>query len=341
MPDSDILGIHHVTAIASDPQRNLEFYSGVLGLRLVKRTVNFDDPSTYHLYYGDEVGSPGSLMTFFPWPGAYRGQRGVGQAAVTAFSVLPSAIGFWMERLVRLGVEHDAMVKRGPEGDQERVIALRDQDGTALEIVGHAAAEGRRPWGRAPGVSEEHAIRGFHSVTLWVDAHEPTERVLVDSLGFEPQRDDETTRRYIVGTGAPGCIVDVRAVGGFLAATSGAGTVHHVAFEVESDTSELAVRERLERAGLLPTPVIDRTYFHSVYFSEPGGVLFELATSSPGFLVDEPIERLGERLMLPPQYEPGRAAIERALPPLSSEKLGPETSAFADRPDSSLESPGP
>jgi catechol 2,3-dioxygenase-like lactoylglutathione lyase family enzyme len=340
MPDSPVLGIHHVTGIASEPQRNLEFYSGVLGLRLVKRTVNFDDPSTYHLYYGDEVGSPGSIMTFFPWPGSFRGQRGVGQAAVTSFSVLPSAIGFWMERLVRLGIEHDAMVKRGPDGDQERVIALRDHDGTALEIVGHAAAEGRRPWGRAAGVAEDHAIRGFHSVTLWVHEHEPTERVLVDSLGFQPLREDETTRRYVVGTGAPGCIVDVRAVGGFLASTSGAGTVHHVAFEVESDPSELAVRERLEEIGLRPTPVIDRMYFHSVYFSEPGGVLFELATSAPGFLIDEPIETLGERLMLPPQFESSRAAIERALPPLSSERVGPETSAFAAPADEKPESPG-
>jgi glyoxalase family protein len=330
--NNSVVGIHHVTAIASEPQRNLEFYSRILGLRLVKRTVNFDDPSTYHLYYGDEVGSPGSLMTFFPWPGAHRGQRGVGQAAVTSFSVLPSAIGFWMERLVRLGVDHDAMLKRGPEGDQERVIALRDHDGTALEIVGHAASEGRRPWSGAPGISEEHAIRGFHSVTLWVDRHEPTERVLVDTLGFQPLRDDETTRRYIVGTGAPGCIVDVRAVGGFLASTSGAGTVHHVAFEVESDSSELAVREQLESTGLQPTPVIDRSYFHSVYFSEPGGVLFELATSSPGFLIDEPLDALGERLMLPPLYEPRREWIEQALPPLSTKAPGPETSAFADEP---------
>ena len=332
MSDSRILGLHHVTAIASEPQRNLEFYSGVLGLRLVKRTVNFDDPSTYHLYYGDEVGSPGSLMTFFPWPNAFRGQRGVGQAAVTSFSVLPSAMGFWMERLVRLGVEHDAMTKRGPDGDQERIIALRDHDGTALEIVGHAAAEGRRPWGRAAGITEEHAIRGFHSVTLWVDKHEPTEKVLIDALGFQPLRDDDTTRRYVVGTGAPGCIVDVRAVGGFLHASSGAGTVHHVAFEVESDASEQSVRESLGANALHPTPVIDRMYFHSVYFNEPGGVLFELATSAPGFLIDEPIDRLGERLMLPPQYESHRVEIERALPPLSTEKLGPDTSAFADLP---------
>jgi catechol 2,3-dioxygenase-like lactoylglutathione lyase family enzyme len=224
------------------------------------------------------------------------------------------------------------MVKRGPAGDQERVIALRDHDGTVLEIVGHAAAEGRRPWGSAAGIPEEHALRGFHSVTLWVPRHEPTEQVLVDLLGFAPQREEETTRRYVVGSGAPGCIVDVRAVGGFLASTNGAGTVHHVAWEVESDASELALRERLGDAGLAPTPVMDRNYFHSVYFNEPGGVLFELATSAPGFLIDEPLEHLGERLMLPAQYEPSRAAIERALPVLSNEEPGPATSAFASAP---------
>jgi glyoxalase family protein len=309
-----ILGIHHVTAIASDPQRNLDFYSGVLGLRLVKRTVNYDDPGTYHLYYGDEQGTPGSIMTFFPWPGAYRGQQGVGQVAVTSFSVLPSAIAFWLERLVRYGVEHSLPVKRGPAGDEERVITLRDHDGTMLEIVGHPAAEARRPWSGAPGIAPEHAIRGFHGVTLWVDAVEPTERALIDTLGFRQVRDDERIRRYAVGGGGPGALVDVRGIGGFLGATTGAGTVHHVAWEVASDESELAVRQRVLGAGMQPTPVIDRTYFHSVYFTEPGGVLFELATSSPGFTVDEPVERLGERLMLPERYEPRRGAIEGALP---------------------------
>ena len=313
---SEILGIHHVTAIASDPQRNLDFYTGVLGLRLVKRTVNYDDPSTYHLYYGDEEGTPGSIMTFFPWPGAHRGQQGVGQVSVTSFSVLPGAIAFWLERLVRYGVEHALPVKRGPVGDEERVISFRDHDGTMLELVGHAGAEARRPWSGAPGIAPEHAIRGFHGVTLWVDVVEPTERLLVDTLGFRALRDDESTRRFAVGGGGPGALVDVRAVGGFLAASDGPGTVHHVAWNVETDAGELAVRERVIAAGTHPTPVIDRTYFHSVYFREPGGVLFELATASPGFAVDEPVSRLGEQLMLPEHYEKRRAALERALPPL-------------------------
>jgi catechol 2,3-dioxygenase-like lactoylglutathione lyase family enzyme len=320
---SEILGIHHVTAIAADPQRNVDFYSGVLGLRLVKRTVNFDDPGTYHLYYGDEVGTPGSIMTFFPWPGAHRGQQGVGQVAVTSFSVLPSAIAFWLERLVRFGVEHSLPAKRGPAGDEERVITLRDHDGTMLEIVGHPAAEGRIPWSGA-GIPADHAIRGFHGVTLWVDVVEPTERTLVDTMGFRAQRDGESTRRYVVGDGGPGALVDVRGIGGFLGATEGAGTVHHVAWNVASDESELAVRQRVIASGLHPTAVIDRTYFHSVYFREPGGVLFELATSQPGFAVDEDVAHLGERLMLPPRYESRRAALEGALPPIHLLRTGDE-----------------
>lgn len=311
---STILGIHHVTAIASDPQRNLDFYAGLLGLRLVKRTVNFDDPETYHLYYGDETGTPGSIMTFFPWPGARRGRQGTGQVAVTSFAVPPGALGFWIERLVRYGVKYDGPTKRGAGADAEQVIAFKDHDGLLVEIVASAAAESRPAWGDAPGIPREHAIHGFHGVTLWVDTGDATEKVLVDTLGFRAVRDDASTRRFAVGDGGPGTIVDLRAIGGFVEGASGAGTIHHVAFAVADDDAELAVRERVTRASLRPTPVIDRQYFHSVYFREPAGVLFELATHPPGFTVDEPVERLGERLMLPPQYEPHRAQIEAVLP---------------------------
>lgn len=311
---SNVLGIHHVTAIASDPQRNLDFYGGLLGLRLVKRTVNFDDPQTYHLYYGDEVGTPGSIMTFFPWPGARQGRQGVGQSAVTSFSILPGSLGFWLERLLRHGVKYDNPIKRGSGADAEQVIAFRDHDGLMLELVAHAGAEQRPAWGDAPGIPRQHAIHGFHGVTLWVDRAEPTERVLVDTLGFRAVREDGATRRYIAGDGGPGTIVDVRAVGGFGVGAGGSGVVHHVAFAVESDEAELAVRERVTAAGLRPTPVIDRNYFHSVYFREPGGVLFELATNAPGFAIDEPVAHLGEGLMLPHQYEAQRAEIEAVLP---------------------------
>jgi predicted esterase/catechol 2,3-dioxygenase-like lactoylglutathione lyase family enzyme len=310
-----IRGIHHVTAIASDPQRNLDFYAGVLGLRLVKRTVNFDDPQTYHFYYGDDVGHPGSILTFFPWPGARRGRQGTGQVAVTSFAVLPAALGFWIERLLRHGVKYEGPARRGPSGaDSEAVIAFKDHDGLMLEIVAHAGAEARPAWGDAPGIARENAIHGFHGVTLWVGDGEPTEKVLVDTLGFRPVGEERGTRRFEAGEGGPGTFVDVRSIGGFVQGAGGAGTVHHVAWSVADDATQLAVRERVVDAGLHPTPVIDRNYFHSVYFREPGGILYELATNPPGFAIDEPIERLGERLMLPPQYEPHRAEIEAVLP---------------------------
>jgi predicted esterase/catechol 2,3-dioxygenase-like lactoylglutathione lyase family enzyme len=312
-----VLGIHHVTAIAGDPQRNLDFYAGILGLRFVKRTVNFDDPQTYHFYYGDEIGTPGTILTFFPWPGARRGRQGTGQVAVTSFAVLPTALGFWLERLIRFGIRFDGPTKRGAShGDPEQILAFRDPDGLMLEIVSHPGADVRPGWGGAPGISLEHSLRGFHTVTLWEESGDDTERVLVDTLGFRPLRDVEGTRRYTTGDGSPGTLVDVRSIGGFPSAVSGAGTVHHVAWSVTDDAAQLEMRERVLEAGFEPTPVIDRNYFHSVYFREPGGVLFELATKLPGFTVDEPVEHLGERLMLPAQYEPVRAQIEAALPPI-------------------------
>src|SRR3954463_11380641 len=176
-----VLGIHHVTAIAGDPQRNLDFYAGVLGLRFVKRTVNFDDPHTYHFYFGDDVGTPGSIMTFFPWPRAFRGRQGTGQAAVTSFAVVPESIGFWVERLLAHGVKYEGPKKRD---DDERVLTFRDHDGLMLEIVGHRSAEGRRVWDGAAGIPGEHAIRGFHSVTLWQEHGAKTETLLTETLGF-------------------------------------------------------------------------------------------------------------------------------------------------------------
>jgi predicted esterase/catechol 2,3-dioxygenase-like lactoylglutathione lyase family enzyme len=326
-----VLGIHHVTAIAGDPQRNLDSYAGVLGLRFVKRTVNFDDPQTYHFYYGDEVGSPGTIMTFFPWPGARRGRQGTGQVAVTSFSVVPTALGFWLERLIRHGIRFDGPTKRGAtHGDTEQVLAFRDHDGLMLEIVAHPDADVRPGWSGAPGIPSDNAIRGFHTVTLWEASGDDTERLLVDTLGFRPHREEEGTRRYTVGEGGPGSLVDVRTIGGFPEAASGAGTVHHVAWSVADDAAELAVRKRVLEAGLEPTPVIDRSYFQSVYFREPGGVLFELATKLPGFTVDEPVETLGQRLMLPPQYEPFRAQLEAALPPIHLSMPSAESTVFAD-----------
>ena len=327
---SSLSGIHHVTAIASDPQRNLDFYAGLLGLRLVKRTVNFDDPQTYHFYFGDEVGTPGSIMTFFPWPGARRGRQGSGQVAVTSFAVLPGAIGFWVERLLRYNVQYDGPRRRRSGGEVEQVLAFKDHDGLMLEIVGSPGAEARPAWAGAPGVPVEHAIHGFHGVTLWVDERHATERVLLDTLGFREASEDGTSKRYVVGDGTPGTIVEVREIGGFGRALGGAGTVHHVAFAVADDATELAVRERVLESGLRPTPVIDRNYFHSVYFREPGGVLYELATITPGFAIDERVEHLGESLKLPPQYEPHRAEIEAVLPRIHLPMSSSATSVFAE-----------
>lgn len=307
-------GIHHVTAIASDPQRNLDFYAGMLGLRLVKRTVNFDDPRTYHLYFGDEAGTPGTILTFFPWPGAQRGRQGPGQVAVTSFAILPGSVGFWIERLVRYNVPYEGPVTRNIGGPPERVISFRDPDGLLLELVSSAGAEARPGWGGAAGIPRAHAVRGFHSVTLWVENGEETEQVLVQTLGFKTLGESGTTRRFSAAQGRAGMWVDVRATGGFIQGVSGAGTVHHVAWSVPDDAAQLAVRERVTGAGLSATPVIDRHYFRSVYFREPGGVLYELATNPPGFAIDEPLERLGERLMLPPRYEADRRAIEAVLP---------------------------
>jgi catechol 2,3-dioxygenase-like lactoylglutathione lyase family enzyme len=308
---TSVLGIHHVTAIAGDPQRNLDFYAGVLGLRLVKRTVNFDDPGSYHLYYGDETGRPGSLLTFFPWPGARRGRQGTGQVSVTSFSIPVSSIGYWVERLVRSSVPFEGPSRRL----REQVLSLNDPDGMLIELVADDAGDSRPPWGGGP-VPGEHAIHGVHSVTLWTDGAAETERALVETLGLGRVAEGEGRRRFAVGHGTPGQIVDVRDVPGFWRGVVAVGTVHHVAFRASDDAHEEALATQVRDGGLRITDQIDRTYFRSMYFNEPGGVLFELATDAPGFLIDEPADRLGETLALPPWLEARRPAIEGALPPL-------------------------
>ena len=303
-------GIHHVTAIASDPQQNLDFYAGVLGMRLVKRTVNFDDPTTYHFYFGDRDGNPGSILTFFPWPGSRRGRQGAGQAAVVAFAILPSAVGFWMERFIKHRVEFEHPKTRF---DDERVIAFRDPDGMLCELVAHPSAESGDGW-RAPAIPLEHSLRGVYSVTLWQESCDLTGKLLIDSLGMEPIREQASIFRYSTKSHTIGSIVDLRCVPGLWPGVMGAGTVHHVAFRAASDEEQLAERNRLVEKGFNVTPQIDRDYFHSIYFREPGGVLFEIATDSPGFTVDEPEESLGRSLKLPEWLEPRRFEIEALLP---------------------------
>lgn len=303
-------GIHHVTAIASDPGTNLEFYTGVLGLRLVKKTVNFDDPGTYHLYYGDGVGTPGTILTFFSFPGARRGVRGVGQATSTSFSVPEGSLGWWLERLERYGVPRDEPVERF----DEEVLTFLDPDGLKLELVAHDGAGEVAHWQEGP-VPPERAIRGFHSVALTLGSTRPTADLLVEGLGLEAAGEAAGRSRFR-GTAPIGARVDLIQSSGSSRGTVAAGTVHHVAFRVPSEEEQLAWRDQLIGAGLGVTPVRDRRYFRSIYFREPGGVLFEIATDPPGFTADETVQELGSSLKLPPWLEPHRGEIEAALPPI-------------------------
>ncbi|HYF38181.1 MAG TPA: ring-cleaving dioxygenase [Gemmatimonadales bacterium] len=305
------MGIHHVTAIAGDPQRNLDFYAGVLGLRLVKLTVNFDDPGSYHLYYGDEVGRPGTILTFFPWPHGMRGRQGAGQITTIALAIPPGALGFWIERLISQGITYRGPTRRF----DEQVLAFSDPDGLPLELVATAAALAQEPWSDGP-VSPEQAIRGVHGATIWEDGEAGTGTFLNQVLGMASVGEDEGLSRYAAEGSGPGLVVDLRRAGGFWRGTGGVGTVHHLAFRAAGDEEQLAKRSEIESRGFDITPVIDRQYFHSVYFREPGGVLFEIATDGPGFAIDEAVSELGSHLKLPPMYEPNRGRIELALPPL-------------------------
>jgi len=303
-------GIHHVTAIAGEPQRNVDFYAGLLGLRVVKKTVNFDDPGTYHLYYGDGAGSPGSIMTFFPWAGAPRGRIGAGQLTVTSFSVPAASLGHWTERLVEGAVRFE----KPEERFGETVLRFSDPDGLRLELV--AAGEDRREgWADGP-LSADDAVRGFHHVTLAVADPQRTAELLTDTLGFRVMGEAEGRTRYEAGEGGPGTAVDVAVGTGFPPGTMGVGTVHHVAFRVPDEAAQLELREKVSSLGYNVTPVLERNYFRSIYFREPGGVLIEVATIGPGFLVDEDEAALGRALKLPLWEEPNRAAIEAALPPI-------------------------
>jgi glyoxalase family protein len=303
-------GIHHVTAISGEPQRNVDFYAGLLGLRLVKKTVNFDDPGTYHLYYGDGAGSPGSIMTFFPWAGAPQGRIGAGQLTVTSFSVPATALGYWTQRLVEAGVRFEKPEDRFGE----TVLRVTDPDLLRLELV--AAPDDRREgWDGGP-VPADHAVRGFHHVTLASSDPASTARLMTDTLGFRQTGEVEGRTRFEAGEGGPGNTVDVASGAGFPRGTIGVGTVHHVAFRVPDDETQLELREKVAALGNNVTPVLDRNYFRSIYFREPGGVLFEIATDPPGFAADEDPERLGESLKLPPWLEPQRDRLEEVLPPL-------------------------
>ena len=316
-----ITGLHHITVIAGDAQENLDFYAGVLGMRLVKKTVNQDVPGTYHLFYADGDAHAGTDLTFFPWPDMAPGQQGVGLTVEVALAVPPGSLDYWAGRLLHHGVQPGPMAARFGE----RLLTFADPHGLTVALVESADEREFTPW-RKSTVPEGSQIRGLHGVRLLEHSMAPTAALLTGTLGFEVLGEEDGWRRFGLRGGGSGRVLDIKEAPHQRQGTWGTGSVHHIAWRVPDDATELEVRRRLERAGGRPTQVIDRFWFKSVYFREPGGALFEIATDGPGFAVDEPIDQLGARLVLPPWLEPRRAVIEASLPPLREpEPVGGES----------------
>ena len=307
-----IKGLHHVTAVARDPQQNLDFYRNVLGQRFVKRTVNFDAPDTYHFYFADEIGSPGSVLTFFAWPGMRKGVRGNGETNVVAYNVPVGSLRYWQERLAQNGIKAETIEERFGE----KVLPFTDPDGMHLELVEVESLPSIRFWEEGP-IPEEYALRGFHGITLWLDEVEPTSELLVNQMGYQAAGQEGNRHRFVSDKNELGHIVDIVHRPGKASAGFGAGSIHHIAFRVPNDDEQLEYQSKIHSAGYGVTEVLDRNYFHSIYFRERGGVLFEIATDTPGFAVDEPVEELGETLKLPEWFEPNREEIEQNLLPIT------------------------
>ncbi len=312
MSEKSILGLHHITAITADAQKNIDFYTKVLGLKFTKLTVNFDDPSSYHLYFGDKLGAPGTALTFFAWPQGSPGRQGVDQAMTIAFSIPQSAIGFWVGRLTEKGI---AFEKNPEPRFNDNYLRFKDPDGIILELVADDATVNDKTF-TGYGVPLECAIKGFYSVTLWEDGFEATDKFLKDVMGYEFIGQSEVIFRYQLSGSGLGRVLDVRSAPDFWRGEMGTGIIHHVAFKTADDKTQAAWHDKLVKLRADVSPIIDRKYFHSIYFHEPGGVLFEIATAGPGFTVDEPEEELGTSLQLPPQYEAHREAIKKVLPPV-------------------------
>lgn len=315
-----LMGLHHVTAVARNPKHNLEFYTNVLGLRLVKKTVDFDEPDTYHFYFGDAQGTPGTILTFFPWTDKPDGRLGTGQASAVAFAVPPDALGFWEERLSERGLSfYEPTTRFEGSAMEEQALVFRDEDGLCVELVEdrigdkHADAAA---WWKDGGIARDTAIRGLHSVTLALQETGATDILLRDTLGFDIVAQDANRTRYALGAGGAGRFLDALDLPGTPRGQIGPGTIHHLAWRVSDDSVEQALREKLVSAGLDVTGFRDRKYFHSIYFDEPGGVLFEIATDPPGFAVDELFDELGRGLQLPAGLEPRREELLKSLPPL-------------------------
>lgn len=303
-------GLHHVTAIASDPQRNVEFYTQALGLRLIKQTVNFDAPHVWHLYYGDEAGRPSSILTFFPWPGVMSGKEGAGLTTATSFSVPADSIGFWRARLNALDIETDTPYTPL----EQEVITFRDPDGMRIELVG-TEGDTRSGWDGVSSIPMDHAVRGLHAVTMEQRQLEPTAKMLTEFLGMDLGAEGIESASFEMDGGESGALVNVLA-GVQERGLQAGGTVHHVAFRAPDIETMTKWQLELQSRGVQVTQIMDRQYFKSIYFREPGGVLFEIATDSPGFDIDEPLLELGRKLKLPPWLEPNREQIETLLPPI-------------------------
>lgn len=307
---ADILGLHHITAIADNAKRNADFYTRVLGLRFVKKTVNFDDPGTYHFYFGDERGTPGTIITFFPWEGIGRGVNGAGMATHTSYAVPLGSFDFWRDRLAKNGID-----AKDADIFSEKVLFFNDPDGMQLQLVVPNKEDNRKPW-VTNEINEKFAIRGFHSVALTLRNADATAKVLTDVLGYKQVEKENNRYRFEIDVVDTANIVDIIEDPAAPKGRNAAGTNHHIAFRVKDNKVLMEFRKKVLGAGMQITPKIDRDYFYSLYFREPGGVLFELATDNPGFTVDEPLDNLGSSLKLPKQYEGRRREIESVLPSL-------------------------
>jgi len=309
--NNSILGLHHITAIAGDARQNFDFYTKTLGLRLVKKTVNFDDPETYHLYYGDETGSAGTILTFFPWTGIGQGTEGVGMATEIGYSVPSGSLDFWMQRLKENNLNPSEITERFGES----LLAFRDPDGLSLSLIVAAKPDSRTPW-ETPDIKSDTATKGFHSTTLTLQSIDETAKVLTDIFGYRLLSQEGNRYRFITDTVEAAQFVDLLEIPDGPRGRNAAGTNHHVAFRVKDEQVQMAMREKILSNDIQITGKIDRDYFFSLYFREPGGVLFEIATENPGFTVDEPLNELGANLKLPHQHERLRAHLEKSLPEL-------------------------
>lgn len=311
--ENKILGLHHITAIAGDAQRNYDFYTKTLGLRMVKKTVNFDDPQTYHFYFGDEVGSPGTILTFFPWQNVRQGKDGAGMATEIGYSVPKNSLDFWKDRFEEKNVRHYQIT----EQFGERKLPFQDPDGLKLSLIETEHQDERKGY-ETSEVKENVAIKGFHTVTLSLNNNTATADVLTEVFGYKKMRSEGNLTRYKTNTVENAAIVDLLELPDLPRGNNAGGTNHHVAFRVKDEETLMYMREKVLKKGLQITEKINRDYFYSLYFREPGGVLFEIATDNPGFTTDETVEELGSGLRLPDRYKAAREQIEKALPELKN-----------------------